>query len=436
MKGAGNFVIWLDVTDLQNWHGEFTGVQRVVAEFAKRTSQEEVEFFSFDGSEFNRVKRGTLSLIAKNPPPVATQSARGRSFSRLRHRVRAIRDTGRQFLLSFLPASTQLALRAWAMNSKAKKDRRALRHCASPFVAGDTLLFFGASWSSSSLRAIPLANVQEITIVSLVHDMIPRLFPHFFGPGFADYYSGHMAEVLQLSDRILTNSQSSRIDILAFADELGLEAPPIDVIRLGDDGASRSRTSAPLKPEQGINREFVLCVGTLEIRKNYNLLCDVWSLAIQNGIPVPLLVIVGREGWLTADLQYRINNDPVLQQNVRWIRSCPDEQLSWLYQNCLLTMYPSHYEGWGLPIAESLSYGKVCISSSTSSMPEIAGDLIPYVNNYDVHGTLQIVVDLVKNKTKRAALEAKIKKHYRGNTWDDSFREMWDSVSSAHSKAS
>ena len=62
------------------------------------------------------------------------------------------------------------------------------------------------------------------------------------------------------------------------------------------------------------------------------------------------------------------------------MHNCSDEELAWMYKNCAFSIYPSFYEGWGLPIAESAFYGAPCLASSTSSMPEVAGSAVDYFN--------------------------------------------------------
>ena len=85
-----------------------------------------------------------------------------------------------------------------------------------------------------------------------------------------------------------------------------------------------------------------------------------------------------RRGWLSEDIYEVMTHDPQTRATFVFLHDATDEELAWLYRHCEFTVYPSFYEGWGLPIGESLAYGVPCLASRTSSMPEVAGELIPY----------------------------------------------------------
>jgi glycosyltransferase involved in cell wall biosynthesis len=188
----------------------------------------------------------------------------------------------------------------------------------------------------------------------------------------------------------------------------------IDVIRLGDEiNHQKKITNDFLVPEN----PFILSVGTFEVRKNYELIYQVYKLALQKSIELPMTVIVGRPGWLTNDLKYKIENDPAIYNKIILKLKSGDEELDYLYRNCLFTVYPSLYEGWGLPIAESLAYGKVCLPSETSSMKEIAGPILEYFNPNDPMALLTLLQKYLK-PTNRVAAEKIIREKYRVTTWE------------------
>ena len=85
-------------------------------------------------------------------------------------------------------------------------------------------------------------------------------------------------------------------------------------------------------------------------------------------------MIVGRWGWGAGDTRNAIARDPLVKDSILHLRTIGDRQLEWLFRHCRLTIYPSLYEGWGLPIAESLAHGKLCLESGSSAMPDVGGD--------------------------------------------------------------
>jgi len=103
------------------------------------------------------------------------------------------------------------------------------------------------------------------------------------------------------------------------------------------------------------------------------------------------LVLAGSVDPSSNDFLRVVTADPLIQDRVFVLQGLSDSEIAWLYENCEFTLYPSLYEGWGLPVAESLWYGKLCITSFASSLPEIGGDLVKY---FDPHNVVELA-DLV-----------------------------------------
>jgi len=176
-------------------------------------------------------------------------------------------------------------------------------------------------------------------------------------------------------------------------------------------------------PNRDLPEPFLLSVGTIEVRKNHLLLYQTYKLAAAEGIDLPRLVIAGRRGWLTHDLLHAFRHDPQVRTKISLLHEVSDAQLAWLYGNCLFTLYPSIYEGWGLPIAESLNHGRVCLCSSTSSMPEIAGDLLEYFSPFDPRSCLNLIRKYLAPEV-RAAKETEIELRYSRVPWERTYRDV------------
>jgi glycosyltransferase involved in cell wall biosynthesis len=224
------------------------------------------------------------------------------------------------------------------------------------------------------------------------------------------------------SDLILSISKSTTRDLVKFQKDMNLPATPVLDFRLGDDPAE---TPGLQSPDDGlVAGEFILAVGTVEIRKNYDALYKAWTMAADQGKEIPPLVIVGRPGWSVGDLLFQIDHDPRVAGKIIILSHVKDDGLSWLYANCLMTVYPSWYEGWGLPIAESVHYGKLCIASKTSSMKEIAGDLLVYCDPNSPQEFLDAVERFVKNTAERERFEKRIIEEYRVVRWNESYNQL------------
>jgi glycosyltransferase involved in cell wall biosynthesis len=118
---------------------------------------------------------------------------------------------------------------------------------------------------------------------------------------------------------------------------------------------------------------FFLSTGTIEPRKNQLFLLNAYEhFRARGGEPIPL-ILTGKKGWMMDNFDQRIAASP-WASDIHNLGYVSDGELAWLYQNCLLNLYPSHYEGFGLPVLEGMHFGAASICSNTTSMPEIVGE--------------------------------------------------------------
>lgn len=175
---------------------------------------------------------------------------------------------------------------------------------------------------------------------------------------------------------------------------------------------------------------YVLCVGTIESRKNVWMLARVWkSLHQELGADAPRLLIAGRKGWLIADFEDFMAGNGAVDGLVRVFEQPSDADLHYLYRNCLFSVYPSLYEGWGLPIGESLWLGRPLACSNTSAMPEAGGDMADYFDPHDFAGMRAAIRRLIVDGEHRAARAANIDRK-RLRSWDDVAEDLWRALRS------
>jgi glycosyltransferase involved in cell wall biosynthesis len=130
----------------------------------------------------------------------------------------------------------------------------------------------------------------------------------------------------------------------------------------------------------------------------------------------PDLVRAGKPGWLGDPILYLIKNDPFVKGKIVHACDPSDHELAWLYRNCLFTLYPSVYEGWGLPVEESFAYGKLCVTTTASSLPEVGGEFADYVEPDDLEG-LTAAIRRAFDPAYRQERERLIREKFRPNTW-------------------
>jgi glycosyltransferase involved in cell wall biosynthesis len=300
---------------------------------------------------------------------------------------------------------------------------------------GDVIVCVGGSWVIRNFCAhiAKLKRNQQVRFVQLVHDIIPILYPNWtpwFGPAFTRW----VKNVSSVSDMLLTISQCSRTDLESFALAEGFALPPVQTIRLGTGFPSAHRT-APPSPSRGPNiiiqllpERFVLCVSTLETRKNHGLLLTVWrNLITSHGAEkIPYLVLVGRVSYFVLDtrsLRAKLL-DRRFKQRIIALGHLKDTDLAEVYRRCLFTVFPSLYEGWGLPVEESLVHGKFCVTSKTSSMPEVGGDWVDYFDPKDAGDAQRVLERVLFEAGYLEARQERIRAHYRPSSWRDCTRRL------------
>src|SRR3990167_4261716 len=362
----------IDLTDISEWSGYHGGTQRVVYGLSKAfflsKSDIKIDFFKY------------------NPERHIFETV---NFENLLERIEP-NEYQNQLTL------TRNAIKKVTSKIKSAKNREFKFH------SDQVVLVAGASWQNTDFQTeLSLAKKDyNFTLAQVVFDLIICLYPHLHHPANKEMYNIYMQQVIENSDILLPISKSTKKDLAIFATQQKLNLPMTKVIRLGDEiAASEKRAKVP-------HKDFILCVGTVEIRKNHTLLYYAYKLAAERKIDLPNLIIVGGGGWYTDDIKYLINNDPEVKNKIKILHDCDDEELSVLYDTCLFTIYPSMYEGLGLPVAESLSRGKPCLASHSSSIPEIGNDLVDYFSPYDAGEVLKKIrkyldADFLSNKSEK-----------------------------------
>ena len=163
------------------------------------------------------------------------------------------------------------------------------------------------------------------------------------------------------------------------------------------------------KPKNKIFRDeipFLLSVGTIEPRKNQAFLLSVYDQFRNQSKQVIPLIFAGKKGWLTDNFMQEAKKSK-WSADIHLLGYVNESELSWLYQNCLINLYPSLYEGFGLPVLEGLKEGAATICSNTTSMPEIIGDCGIMASPTDKEGWVDGIELLVRNKVKRLELKEK-----------------------------
>lgn len=343
-----------------------------------------------------------VRLTTQSAPVARVADRLVRAGARLRrHSMQIATEDGSRF--SYVPAAM------------------ALEH--QPLVLGpdDTLLTVGYDW----LRKTPaqvrtLKQSTRLRYVVTCYDMIPVLFPAFYEPAEVDGFARFWRDILPLADRVLAISECTRRDLHTWIGDHRLSSPPVTTVPLASAiGAPGARMDLGLPAGLAPGR-FILMVATIEPRKGHRLLLEIWRDLLESGVPQTLgftLVLVGRRGWKTDDEQRAIA--ALAGPHLQHLDTVRDPLLERLYRDCAFTVLPSAYEGFGLPVIESMSHGRTAILSTGGALPDVAGDLALCLPHDDKAAWRARLEAWMRSPDERESFEARIRTVFRRPTWQD-----------------
>ncbi|HEY9723233.1 MAG TPA: glycosyltransferase family 1 protein [Oscillatoriaceae cyanobacterium] len=243
---------------------------------------------------------------------------------------------------------------------------------------------------------------RRAAVTATIHDLTSIRFPHWHAP-YQRLVARYLPKSVQRCGLLIADSQSTANDLTNV-----LDVPPerIRVVPL----AAAPHFYEPPSPERilavreryGLTGRYFLFVGTMEPRKNLGSLLLAYQhlpQAVQQAFP---LVLAGSRGWEDEKFFTTIDALP----NVHYIGRVPDVDLPALMAEALAFVYPSYYEGFGLPVLEAMAAGAPVIASNASSLPEVAGEAALLVAPDDVKGLAEAMARLAEDEALRERLQA------------------------------
>ncbi|MFQ6057444.1 MAG: glycosyltransferase family 4 protein [Anaerolineae bacterium] len=204
-----------------------------------------------------------------------------------------------------------------------------------------------------------------------IHDLSFLRYPQGAEPNLRAYLERVVPRAVARADLVLADSQSTKKDLIEL---LGVESDRIEVVYPGVEARFRPLDDedllARVRARYGLDAPFILSVGTLEPRKNFVRLIEAYALLRERAAIPHRLVIAGGKGWLYEGIFARVE-ELGLEDDVRFLGFVPDEDLPALYNLADLFVFPSLYEGFGLPPLEAMACGTPVVTSNVSSLPEV-----------------------------------------------------------------
>lgn len=260
-----------------------------------------------------------------------------------------------------------------------------------------------------------------------VHDLSYVRVPECFPAPLLNYLNRAVPPSLARADVILADAVSTQNDLV---DVYRVPREKIRVVYSGVEPRfcpdvsveSRARVDALTR-----GRPYILSVGTLQPRKNYTRLIQAFAhlLNLNSLISNLYLVIAGGRGWMDEEI-FETVSCLNLQDRVLFLDFVADADLPALYAQALLFVYPSLYEGFGLPVAEAMACGTPVVCSNTSSLPEVAGDAALYFDPRNVDDIARTLHRALTDTALRDTLQARGFAQVKQFAWDNAARALLD----------
>jgi glycosyltransferase involved in cell wall biosynthesis len=277
----------------------------------------------------------------------------------------------------------------------------------------------------------PLVRCRSVVTI---HDCIHLMFPQYLPGRLAySYARSSISQAARRATRVLTVSESSKRDILRFVD---IPADRIDVIynaydeRFGVE--PREEDVVRVRERYQLHDEFVLYAGNVKPHKNLERLIEAFDLVRRRGLEHLKLVLIGDEISRYAGIRRAVHFHQ-LHKYVRFLGYLPEETLAVMYRLAGVFVFPSLYEGFGLPPLEAMASGTPVVTSNLSSLPEVAGDAAVLVDPYQPEAIADGIERVLCDERLRRELRARGLARARQFSWEASVwrvREIYGEVAS------
>ena len=237
-------------------------------------------------------------------------------------------------------------------------------------------------------------------VVTTIHDAVWLRYPETMEKKNWRRISKDIQYSVDRADRIVTVSESTKRDLIELlqvpAEKIVIASPGVDIKKYQKAYSEQERLA--VRNRYGLPEQYILCLGNLEPRKNIERLLQAYAQLLKNQVFSKYkLVLVGGKGWKYENIFKQIEQLG-LSEHVVFTGYVDEEDKVAIYQMAKLFVYPSLFEGFGMPVAEAMAAGVPVITSNVSSMPEVAGDAGILVNPENVDNIADAMQHLLSDE--------------------------------------
>ncbi len=287
--------------------------------------------------------------------------------------------------------------------------------------------FFGISHSMLGRTAYlaALGKQSNLKRVFFIHDTIPCDYPEYCREHEGKKHLLRLRNAFRYGTQLIVNSEYTARRLEHWREILGVRPIPVEVVPIGVDPgviehAAMARSLFP--PE----RPYFVMLSTLEPRKNHGLLLHLWREFTEQLPPeqVPDLLLVGRRGWENETVFRLLDRCEALRGRVREMNGIPDEELWPLLKGARAMLFPSHVEGWGMPLVEALTMGVPVIASDIPPFVEAGQGIPTLLPPLDGMGWARAILDYARDDSAARLAQEERLVDYRPPTWKEHFSKV------------
>lgn len=262
-------------------------------------------------------------------------------------------------------------------------------------------------------------------VITTVYDMVYKLYPETMTKRNHKRLDKELKRSVDRADKVITISENSKREIIEF---LHVKDSKIEIVYPGIDRETYTRNHTQeamrrIREKYQLPSTFILYLGTLEPRKNIGKIIDAYAQLKTQMDKHIYLVIAGKKGWMYDEIFHKVENYG-LKDDVIFTGYVEEKDKPLIYKMSKLFVFPSLYEGFGMPVLEAMAAGVPVITSNTSSLPEVAGDAGILVDPEDVVGLSDAMKKTLEDDTLRSQMIEKGFKQSLKFSWEKSAKKL------------
>lgn len=275
---------------------------------------------------------------------------------------------------------------------------------------------------------VPIPSNLRGEMIVTVHDILPLTHPEFFSDSLNEDFKFHWEKLLKIQPTIIADSEATKNEIFQLSGYKN-----VNVVKLGyDDNVYYADPNYDVLKSINLNTPYIFYCGGIDMRKNIIGILDAFDDVIKD-IPNLKLVFAGN---------FYTNAEPIIKRMKKYenddrvvlLGYISNDMKRILMSNASAFLFPSFYEGFGLPILEAMACGCPVITSNQSSLPEVAGDAAIKINPYDISSFANSIKTIVSSPQLQEEFRGKGLAHVKKYTWDKVAEEVENVYKSVYSK--